>query len=55
MTHTIVWTSPATTAYRELRSLDRAGAATIGDTVRALAADPRPPTSRRLGTTDFYR
>lgn len=55
MTHTIVWTNSATAAYRELRSHDRPGAATVGDAVRALASDPRPPTSRRLGTTDFYR
>jgi mRNA interferase RelE/StbE len=55
MTFTVVWTPEAMTAYRQLRIDDRPGAALIAEAVRALADEPRPPSSRRLGTTSFHR
>ncbi|HEX3611630.1 MAG TPA: type II toxin-antitoxin system RelE/ParE family toxin [Sporichthyaceae bacterium] len=55
MSYTVVWTNPAMTEYRKLRSQDRPAATTVGDAVRALAIDPRPPASGQLGTTEFRR
>jgi len=55
VTHTIVWTAPAMTEYRNLRGQDRPGAAVVSDAVRSLAEDPRPAASRQLGSTAFRR
>jgi len=55
MTFAVIWTSAAIAAYRRLRAEDRAGATLVAEAVRTLADEPRPPSSRPLGTTTFRR
>ena len=55
MTLTAIWMTPAVTAYRRLRAEDPAAATAVGNAIRKLAEDPRPSTSRQLGTSNFHR
>lgn len=45
MTFAVIWTSAAMMTYRRLRTEDRPGATLVTEAVRALADEPRPPST----------
>jgi mRNA-degrading endonuclease RelE of RelBE toxin-antitoxin system len=55
VTFTLIWGVSATTAMRRLREEHPDQARAIAVAVRALADDPYPGSSHRLGDTDFRR
>ena len=55
MTYTIVWRNEARQALSRLRAIDGASAKLLTSAVRALAADPHPDISNRLGGSQFWR
>ena len=55
MTYTLVWRDEARRALSRLRSSDPGKANLVVAAVGALATEPYPPTSGRLGNSPFRR
>jgi mRNA interferase RelE/StbE len=55
MTLAVIWLPTAMNAYRSLRVTDPEGAKHLAHRIAALAAEPCPEGSSRLGETDFRR
>jgi mRNA interferase RelE/StbE len=55
MTLAVIWLPTAMNAYRSLRVTDPKGAKHLARRIAALAAEPCPEGSSRLGETDFRR
>jgi mRNA-degrading endonuclease RelE of RelBE toxin-antitoxin system len=55
MTYVVVWRNEALHQLRSLRASDSAAAKTVIGAVSALAANPYPAASNRLGNSRFWR
>ncbi|MFC8917604.1 type II toxin-antitoxin system RelE/ParE family toxin [Streptomyces sp. NPDC057116] len=55
MTYTIIWEPAAAGGLRRLKARDGQGVKPFVQAINALALDPEPPTSSKLGGTGLRR